>query len=46
MRASENERSALEQSHLEELAKWVNVSSKLIMDPSKALELAKKIAKL
>jgi len=37
---------ALEQSHLEELAKWVNVSGKLIMDPSKALELAKKIANL
>jgi hypothetical protein len=37
---------ALEQSHLKELAKWVENSGSLIMDAAKAAEIAKKIAAL
>ncbi len=37
---------SLAQSHLKELAKWVEISGKLIMDPAKAAEVAKKIAAL
>lgn len=40
------ELSALSQSHLKDLAKWVEESAKLIMDPGKAAEVAKKIAAL
>jgi hypothetical protein len=38
--------SGLEKVHLPELAKWVEVSAKLIMDPAKAKEVAAKIARL
>jgi hypothetical protein len=34
----------LAQSHLKDLAKWVESSGALIMDPGKAAEVAKKIA--
>jgi len=37
---------ALEQSHLKELAKWVEPAAAKIMDPNKAAEVAKKIARL
>jgi hypothetical protein len=40
------ELSALEQSHLKELAKWVEVGAALVMDAGKAAELSKKIASL
>ena len=38
--------SELEQSHLKELARWVESSGALIMDAAKAAEVAAKIAKL
>jgi hypothetical protein len=38
--------SALAESHLKELAKWVETSGALIMDAAKAAEVAGKIAKL
>ena len=38
--------SDLAQSHLKDLAKWIETSGKLIMDPAKATEIAKKIAAL
>jgi hypothetical protein len=40
------EMSALAQAHLKELAKWVETSGALIMDPAKAAEVAKKISAL
>ena len=40
------EMSTLNQSHLKELAKWVEVGAALIMDAGKAAELSKKIASL
>jgi hypothetical protein len=38
--------SALNQSHLKELAKWVEVGAALVMDAGKAAELSTKIASL
>ncbi len=40
------EMSALQSSHLKELAKWVETGAALIMDAAKAAELGKKIAAL
>ncbi len=38
--------SALEHSHLKDLAKWVEVGGALVMDPAKATDLSRKIAAL
>ncbi len=38
--------SALETKHLPELAKWVQTSGGLLIDPARAQDLAKKIATL
>ena len=40
------ELAALEPSHLKDLAKWVEVGAKLVMDGAKAADLSKKIAAL
>ena len=40
------EMSALQSSHLKDLAKWVEAGAALIMDAGKAAELSKKIASL
>ena len=36
----------LDKQHLPELAKWVRISAKLLIEPAKATELSEKIAKL
>ena len=36
----------LERQHLPELARWVHISAKLIIEPAKAKELADQIGKL